>query len=176
MRCSNERSIHYLLVQSLLRINPRCSTSRLSSAETTMRFARRVSTSPQCKHSMLDAPRDEARAPVQSLTRADSPHCITSTCVRACVCLNCFIAPLLQNWRGKVTDFGMSREFSSQDVTMTQCGSPLWMSPEMIRNDPYTEKADVYCQSLVCLVCFCVMHTSRAHNESPCNDAHSGAS
>lgn len=27
---------------------------------------------------------------------------------------------------------------------MTQCGSPLWMAPEMIKNEPYDEKADVY--------------------------------
>jgi hypothetical protein len=33
--------------------------------------------------------------------------------------------------------------FGGEDGTMTQCGSPLWMSPEMIRNDPYDEKRSV---------------------------------
>lgn len=47
-----------------------------------------------------------------------------------------------ENWRGKVADFGMTR--FQEDGTMTQCGSPLWMSPEMVRNDPYDEKSDVY--------------------------------
>jgi len=48
-----------------------------------------------------------------------------------------------ENWRGKVADFGMTR-FQEEGTTMTQCGSPLWMAPEMIRNDPYDEKSDVY--------------------------------
>ena len=44
-----------------------------------------------------------------------------------------------ENWRGKVADFGMTR--FQEDGTMTQCGSPLWMAPEMIKNDPYDEVA-----------------------------------
>jgi len=51
------------------------------------------------------------------------------------------------NWRAKVADFGMTR--FHHEGTMTQCGSPLWMSPEMIRNDPYDEKADVYSFGIV---------------------------
>ena len=47
-----------------------------------------------------------------------------------------------ENWRGKVADFGMTR--FQEDGTMTQCGSPLWMAPEMIKNDPYGEAADVF--------------------------------
>ncbi len=48
-----------------------------------------------------------------------------------------------ENWRGKVADFGMTR-FQEDGATMTQCGSPLWMAPEMIRNLAYDEKSDVY--------------------------------
>eukprot|EP01006_Ploeotia_vitrea_P022552 TRINITY_DN54962_c0_g1_i1.p1 TRINITY_DN54962_c0_g1~~TRINITY_DN54962_c0_g1_i1.p1 ORF type:complete len:777 (+),score=416.56 TRINITY_DN54962_c0_g1_i1:39-2333(+) len=51
------------------------------------------------------------------------------------------------NWRAKVADFGMTR--FQDEGTMTQCGSPLWMAPEMIRNDPYDEKADVYSFGIV---------------------------
>ena len=47
------------------------------------------------------------------------------------------------NWRGKVADFGMTR-IQEEGATMTQCGSPLWMAPEMIRNTAYDEKSDVY--------------------------------
>lgn len=47
-----------------------------------------------------------------------------------------------QNWRAKVADFGMT-SFQKEGV-MTQCGSPLWMAPEMIRNEKYNEKSDVY--------------------------------
>ena len=38
--------------------------------------------------------------------------------------------------------------FQKQGV-MTQCGSPLWMSPEMICNKPYDEKCDVYSFGIV---------------------------
>lgn len=48
-----------------------------------------------------------------------------------------------ENWRGKVADFGMTT-FQSNDGIQTQCGSPLWMAPEMIRNETYDGKADVY--------------------------------
>ncbi len=41
------------------------------------------------------------------------------------------------NWRAKVADFGMTK--FAEDGTMTQCGSPLWMAPEMIQNKKYNE-------------------------------------
>mmetsp|Transcript_4623 Transcript_4623/g.8855 ORF Transcript_4623/g.8855 Transcript_4623/m.8855 type:complete len:762 (+) Transcript_4623:30-2315(+) len=52
-----------------------------------------------------------------------------------------------QNWKAKIADFGMTR--FAEEGTMTQCGSPLWMAPEMIKNEPYTDKADVYSFGIV---------------------------
>ena len=46
-------------------------------------------------------------------------------------------------WGAKVSDFGLSRE-KSVDETMSVTGTPLWLPPEMIRGERYTEKADVY--------------------------------
>lgn len=46
-------------------------------------------------------------------------------------------------WGTKVSDFGLSRE-KSVDETMSVTGTPLWLPPEMIRGERYTEKADVY--------------------------------
>eukprot|EP00474_Spongospora_subterranea_P006066 CRZ06524.1 hypothetical protein [Spongospora subterranea] len=44
----------------------------------------------------------------------------------------------------KVSDFGLSR-IKAQHCTMTgQCGTFQWMAPEVISNEKYTEKADVY--------------------------------
>lgn len=43
----------------------------------------------------------------------------------------------------KVSDFGLSRE-KADDETMSITGTPLWLPPEMIRGERYTEAADVY--------------------------------
>lgn len=46
------------------------------------------------------------------------------------------------NWNVKVADFGLSR---TQSLTMmTAAGTPQWSAPEVIRQDYYTEKADVF--------------------------------
>ena len=46
------------------------------------------------------------------------------------------------SWIVKITDFGLSRVKSFS--TMTAAGTPQWSAPEVIRQDIYTEKADVY--------------------------------
>lgn len=48
----------------------------------------------------------------------------------------------------KVSDFGLSRE-KSIDETMSITGTPLWLPPEMIRGNRYSEKADVYSFGIV---------------------------
>jgi len=47
------------------------------------------------------------------------------------------------NFVAKISDFALSRERSLEE-SMSVTGTPLWMCPEMIRGDRYTEKADVY--------------------------------
>lgn len=47
----------------------------------------------------------------------------------------------------KITDFGMSRQSKAAqgvDMTMTLVGTPLWVPPEVIRSEKYSEKIDVY--------------------------------
>ncbi|TMW63243.1 hypothetical protein Poli38472_002184 [Pythium oligandrum] len=51
-------------------------------------------------------------------------------------------------WGCKISDFGLSRE-KSVDETMSITGTPLWLPPEMIRGERYTEKADVYSFGIV---------------------------
>jgi len=50
-----------------------------------------------------------------------------------------------KNWVVKVSDFGMSRlkhhTFLSSKST---AGTPEWMAPEVLRNEPSNEKCDVY--------------------------------
>lgn len=75
-------------------------------------------------------------------------------CARGMAYLHSFRPPMLHrdlkshnllvddNWNVKVADFGLSRPQSLN--TMTAAGTPQWSAPEVIRQDRYTEKADVY--------------------------------
>lgn len=48
-------------------------------------------------------------------------------------------------WRVKVADFGLSRMIEEHvSATMTVCGTPCWTAPEVLRNQRYSTKADVY--------------------------------
>ncbi|CAD8066258.1 unnamed protein product [Paramecium sonneborni] len=51
-----------------------------------------------------------------------------------------------QNWNVKLCDFGLSRINKKIDhkVKGARIGTPNWMAPEIMRGEPYQEKADVY--------------------------------
>jgi len=51
-----------------------------------------------------------------------------------------------KKWTVKVADFGLSRVVEEYDNNkmMTACGTPCWTAPEIIRNEKYTLKVDVY--------------------------------
>ncbi|XP_026429682.1 serine/threonine-protein kinase STY46-like isoform X1 [Papaver somniferum] len=50
-----------------------------------------------------------------------------------------------KNWSVKVGDFGHSRlKHATFLTTSTTHGTPQWMAPEVIRNEPADEKSDVY--------------------------------
>ena len=54
------------------------------------------------------------------------------------------------NWRTKVCDFGLSKVLveTGSAAQLTACGTPCWTAPEVIKNQLYTTKADVYrCES-----------------------------
>ncbi|KNC56031.1 TKL/DRK protein kinase [Thecamonas trahens ATCC 50062] len=52
------------------------------------------------------------------------------------------------NWTVKITDFGLTTAKEASG-TMTQCGTPQWMAPEVLRNEPYDYKADIYSFAIV---------------------------
>ncbi|XP_039005621.1 serine/threonine-protein kinase ATG1a-like isoform X2 [Hibiscus syriacus] len=43
----------------------------------------------------------------------------------------------------KIGDFGFARSLTPEDLAATLCGSPLYMSPEIIQNEKYDAKADL---------------------------------
>jgi len=49
-----------------------------------------------------------------------------------------------KKWRCKVADFGISRIKPSRTQTMTLVGTPAYMAPEVISQNRYSEKGDVY--------------------------------
>jgi serine/threonine protein kinase len=50
---------------------------------------------------------------------------------------------LTQDWNLKLTDFGEARA-TDLSHTMTSVGTPIYMAPEVLSNDRYDYKADVY--------------------------------
>lgn len=50
-----------------------------------------------------------------------------------------------RNWVVKVCDFGLSRMKHHTYLSSKSCaGTPEWMAPEVLRNEPANEKCDVY--------------------------------
>ena len=44
----------------------------------------------------------------------------------------------------KISDFGTWKQMSEKSAKMTFTGTVSWMAPEVIRNDPCSEKVDVW--------------------------------
>jgi len=51
--------------------------------------------------------------------------------------------------RCKISDFGVSKLLTSTASMTMAKGTPLWMAPEVMRNDKYNIKADVYSFALL---------------------------
>ncbi|CAI9299740.1 unnamed protein product [Lactuca saligna] len=55
---------------------------------------------------------------------------------------NCLVN---KHWTVKICDFGLSRMMTESPVKdSTSAGTPEWMAPELIRNEPFTEKCDIF--------------------------------
>lgn len=45
----------------------------------------------------------------------------------------------------KLADFGLAKRYeANQDLFDTTCGTPIYMAPELQRQEKYTEKADLW--------------------------------
>ncbi|KAG9446823.1 hypothetical protein H6P81_012951 [Aristolochia fimbriata] len=55
---------------------------------------------------------------------------------------NCLVN---KHWTVKICDFGLSRVMTDDAMRdSSSAGTPEWMAPELIRNEPFTEKCDVF--------------------------------
>ncbi|XP_050227680.1 probable serine/threonine-protein kinase SIS8 isoform X2 [Mercurialis annua] len=55
---------------------------------------------------------------------------------------NCLVN---KHWTVKICDFGLSRVMIERPMRdSASAGTPEWMAPELIRNEPFTEKCDIF--------------------------------
>ncbi|KVH89488.1 Armadillo repeat-containing protein 3 and Serine/threonine-protein kinase CTR1 [Cynara cardunculus var. scolymus] len=55
---------------------------------------------------------------------------------------NCLVN---KHWTVKICDFGLSRVLNTTHIRdCSSAGTPEWMAPELIRNEPFTEKCDIF--------------------------------
>ncbi|GKV17157.1 hypothetical protein SLEP1_g27693 [Rubroshorea leprosula] len=55
---------------------------------------------------------------------------------------NCLVN---KHWTVKICDFGLSRIMTETPMRdNSSAGTPEWMAPELIRNEPFTEKCDIF--------------------------------
>ena len=69
-----------------------------------------------------------------------------------------------ERFQGKVGDFGLAR-FEDSASTMTQCGTPSWVAPEVFRGEQYSHSCDVY--SFAILFWELVTQEKPHHGEDP---------
>ncbi|RLN67565.1 hypothetical protein BBJ28_00015386 [Nothophytophthora sp. Chile5] len=56
---------------------------------------------------------------------------------------------LSHEWEAKLSDFGISRESSSETTMTGGMGTTAWISPEVLQGDRYSESADIYSFGIV---------------------------
>lgn len=55
---------------------------------------------------------------------------------------NCLVN---KHWTVKICDFGLSRAMTDSPMTdSSSAGTPEWMAPELIKNEPFSEKCDIF--------------------------------
>ncbi|XP_076837045.1 dual specificity testis-specific protein kinase 2 [Brachyhypopomus gauderio] len=65
---------------------------------------------------------------------------------------NCLIKSDENGYTAVVGDFGLAEKIPSDDADgekLAVVGSPFWMAPEVLRDEPYNEKADVFSYGII---------------------------
>ena len=52
----------------------------------------------------------------------------------------------------KLADFGLARSYNKEDLLQTKCGTPLYMAPEVCKEEAYDEKVDIWSIGVICYV------------------------
>lgn len=65
----------------------------------------------------------------------------------------------------KISDFGTSKELSDKSTKMSFAGTVAWMAPEVIRNEPVSEKVDIWWVVLMLMyLCLLFSHLVSQHS------------
>lgn len=56
---------------------------------------------------------------------------------------------LIDGDRLMITDFNFARKMLEMDMCQTLCGSPLYMAPEILNSQPYTNKSDLWSVGII---------------------------
>ncbi|KAG8507588.1 Dual specificity testis-specific protein kinase 2 [Galemys pyrenaicus] len=65
---------------------------------------------------------------------------------------NCLIKKNETGFSAVIADFGLAEkipDYSMGSEKLAVAGSPFWMAPEVLRNEPYNEKADVFSYGII---------------------------
>uniref|UniRef100_A0A8C0GAS0 dual-specificity kinase n=1 Tax=Chelonoidis abingdonii TaxID=106734 RepID=A0A8C0GAS0_CHEAB len=62
---------------------------------------------------------------------------------------NCLIKHDENGYSAVVGDFGLAEKIPDGRYKLPVVGSPFWMSPEVLRDEPYNEKADVFSYGII---------------------------
>ncbi|XP_032660426.1 dual specificity testis-specific protein kinase 2 isoform X2 [Chelonoidis abingdonii] len=62
---------------------------------------------------------------------------------------NCLIKHDENGYSAVVGDFGLAEKIPDGSEKLPVVGSPFWMSPEVLRDEPYNEKADVFSYGII---------------------------
>ena len=66
----------------------------------------------------------------------------------------------------KLCDFGFAREFKDTLLTDTVCGSPLYMAPELLQNQKYNIKSDIWSLGIIMYEIVMKNHPFKSNNIS----------
>lgn len=69
--------------------------------------------------------------------------CVLANNYLSSACL-CFSVLVTHSDTVKISDFGTSKELSDKSTKMSFAGTVAWMAPEVIRNEPVSEKVDIW--------------------------------
>jgi len=65
----------------------------------------------------------------------------------------------------KVSDFGLSKDFSGSEKLKTACGTPDYVAPEVLRGAIYDHSVDVWSVGVICYILLCGFPPFYGNNE-----------